>query len=135
MNEDSLYPRGKNSLVGFALCVVLGRVDYTRTRGSKFTYRLSFESEGQRHFLPNHDLKSYFHWKGRDRFSVQDHTFLWKYQLDFERIGSKLFHAQHFAFEIHQDYHHHLRFQNHYLSGFQSTVKVKECGICPLYTK
>jgi hypothetical protein len=110
-------------------------MDYKRTRGGKFTFRLSFESQGQRHFLPKHELKNYFHWKGRDRFSVQeDHTFLWKYQLDFERIGSKLFHAQHFIFEIQQDYRRRSGVQNHYLSCFQSTV-VKECGICPLYAK
>ncbi|MCI02737.1 putative disease resistance protein (TIR-NBS-LRR class), partial [Trifolium medium] len=51
------------------------------------------------------------------RFLNQDHTFLWKHQLDLETIGSKLFHAQNFTLE------------------FPSKVKVKECGICPLYTK
>jgi hypothetical protein len=49
-------------------------------------------------------------------------TFLWKYELDLERID-----ASTITFEIVDEHRPPL--------SFPSTIKVKECGICPLYSK
>ncbi|WJX48348.1 hypothetical protein P8452_34926 [Trifolium repens] len=113
-----------NRLVGFALCVVLGHVDdYARPTGCSITYTLTFEFDGRTHTLPipNDDMiKNYFHWKGA-RHAVQNHTFIWKYQLDFQSISDNnmLFHADNFTLKL-SKYNH------------RSDV-VKGCGLCPLY--
>jgi hypothetical protein len=113
MKKDSQDWPANNRLVGFALSVVLGCVE------DSLTYRLTYESDGRTHILPNHDkIKNYYYWKGRSRFVVQDHTFIWKYHLDFGRIDNSFFDAHNFTFELRK-----------------SRVVVKECGICPLYTK
>ncbi|GAU19777.1 hypothetical protein TSUD_79030 [Trifolium subterraneum] len=132
IRSDPLYLCGGYRLIGFALCVVLGRenMDGTRTRGrgrtTRLTYKLGFEYDGQQmHFLYDHlpiQCSSY-----SDRFIIQDHTFLWKYRFDLASIGNKLFNAYNFTFEILDEHFRPL--------SFQSTFTVKECGICPLYTK
>lgn len=78
--------------------------------------------------IPNHDrINNYFSWKGRDMNAVQSHTLIWKYQLDFQSINENvLFRADNFAFEFNK---------YNYRSKFKPTDMVKECGICPLYTK
>jgi hypothetical protein len=107
----------KNRLIGFALCAVM---DDMRIRYSGLRYNFRFISDGEiysynsDHYMPVHILNL----NSPDIFLKQDHTFLWKHQLDLETIGNKLlFHAQNFTFE------------------FQPYFKVKEFGICPLYTK
>ncbi|WJX53518.1 hypothetical protein P8452_39502 [Trifolium repens] len=97
----------KNRLIGFALCAI-----WRPGPGyhGKANYKFGFTSDGKiyssDHYIP-------------DIFGTLnlDHTLLWKHQLDLETIGNKLFHAQNFTFE------------------FPANVKVKECGICPLYTR
>ncbi|GAU19772.1 hypothetical protein TSUD_78980 [Trifolium subterraneum] len=133
MKKDSQNLSSKSRLIGFALCVVLGRenMDGTRTRGRSLTYKLGFEYDGGRiHFLYDclHvHCSSYWHDHHSDRFISQDHIFLWKYRFDLASIGSKLFNAYNFTFEILDEDFHPL--------SFQSTFTVKECGLCPLYTK
>jgi hypothetical protein len=125
MEKNSPFFLGENRLVGFALCVVFRGVDmeHTETRDSRFLYKLTFESNGKTLTLPGYQLTNSFNWKRQHRYFVQDHTFLWKYQFDFTRLGNKLFHAHNFTFKIHD-----------FPSNFRSTETVKECGICPLYT-
>jgi hypothetical protein len=130
MKKDSLDWPSDNRLVGFALSVVLGHIDMDDDIipiRSSFRYRLTFESDGCTHILPNNDkIKYYFYLKGRSRSVVQDHTFIWKYHLDLASIDNMLSDAHNFTFE----------FSEHdYLSYSKSNVMVKECGICPLYTK
>jgi hypothetical protein len=130
MKKDSPNLCSKNRLIGFALCVILGHevMDDTRRRSRSLTYKLGFEYDGQRpHFFYDHLPMHYLNWKGRDRFIIQDHTFLWKYQFDLASIGNKLFHAHSFTFEILDEQFRPL--------NLQSTFTVKECGLCPLYTK
>ncbi|KAK2385567.1 disease resistance protein RPV1 [Trifolium repens] len=125
MKKDSLDWPSDNRLVGFALSVVLGHMDDDRIPiRSSFRYRLTFESDGCIHILPNNDeIKYYFNSKGRSRSVVQDHTFLWN--LDLASIDNMLSDAHSFTFE----------FSEYSLSYPKSNVMVKECGICPLYTK
>jgi hypothetical protein len=130
MKKDSPNLCSKNRLIGFALCVILGHevMDDTRRRSRSLTYKLGFEYDGQRpHFFYDHLPMHYLNWKGRDRFIIQDHTFLWKYQFDLASIGNKLFHAHSFTFEILDEQFRPL--------NLQSTFTVKECGLCPLYTR
>lgn len=109
-------------LVGFALC-------HFRTCGygwgcihirCSLLYKLTFEFDGRTHILPipNHDrIKNCFSWKGRERNAVQSHTFIWKYQLDFQSInGNMLFRADNFTFEFNK---------YNYRSKFKPTDMVK----------
>jgi hypothetical protein len=82
------------------------RPRYAETPKYKFGFTSDGETYSSDHYIP----------ETIGTFSL-DHTFLWKHQLDLETIGNKLFHAQNFTFQ------------------FPADVKVKECGICPLYTK
>jgi hypothetical protein len=104
----------KNRLIGFALCAVL---DHMRPRYSKFCYKFGFISNGEIYSY-DHIMSGslFFHRNYLGRFLNQDHTILWKHELDLKTIGKKLFNAQNFTFE------------------FPSEGGVKECGICPLYT-
>jgi hypothetical protein len=115
MKKDSPNLCSKNRLIGFSLCAVL---DHTRTRYSKFCYKFGFISNGEIYSY-DHIMSGslFFHRNYLGRFLNQDHTILWKHELDLKTIGKKLFHAQNFTFE------------------FPSEGGVKECGICPLYTK
>jgi hypothetical protein len=58
---------------------------------------------------------------------IEHHTFLWKCQFDLASIGNKLLNAYNLTFEILDEHFHPL--------SLQSTITVKECGLCPLYTK
>jgi hypothetical protein len=118
-----------NRLIGFALCVVLGRVDMddTRTSSCSFMYRLTFEYDGRTQILYNHNnIENCSDWKGRDRFLIQDHTFVWKNKFDFQSIDHRLLDADSFTLEF---------YKPKYLSYSTSNVMVKECGICPLYSQ
>lgn len=118
VKKDSLNWWNENKVIGFALCVVLRRVDIDDKRRCGFRYRLTFESEGGTHILPNHDeLINQFYWKGEQRYFVHDHTFIWKYNLDFSTIHNKLFHAHNFTIEINNHDDH---------PNLISTVMVKE---------
>ncbi|WJX54395.1 hypothetical protein P8452_40282 [Trifolium repens] len=104
MKKDSLDWPSDNRLVGFALSVVLGHIDMDDDIipiRSSFRYRLTFESDGCTHILPNNDkIKYYFYLKGRSRSVVQDHTFIWKYHLDLASIDNMLSDAHNFTFEF-----------------------------------
>ncbi|KAJ1387135.1 Leucine-rich repeat 3 [Sesbania bispinosa] len=72
VNKDSLNWCNENRLIGFALCVVLGLKDMDDTErrcgSGVFRCRLTFEYDGWKNSLPNHDeLRDYFYWKGRER--------------------------------------------------------------------
>ncbi|GAU48800.1 hypothetical protein TSUD_81490 [Trifolium subterraneum] len=127
IRSNDLYLYERNRLIGFALCVVLGR-DFPYDIfwfDISFAYALKFESDGQTQFHPNklevkYDLKEM-------RSFVQDHTLLWKYKLDLARIGNGLIDAHTITFQILDEHGSPL--------SFPTTSTVKECGICPLYTK
>ncbi|KAG5067937.1 hypothetical protein JHK85_000314 [Glycine max] len=190
IHRDSLDFCRNDRLIGFALCAVLQLPDTNDIEG--------------RYILPNNDnLESYFFWRDQERKLDQDHTFLWKYNIESPGMSSMLPHALSFTFEINpydddpydddddpydddekldQDHTflwkyniespgmsmlpHALSFTfeiNPYdddpydddddpyddddddfwpspsflsiVRDIKSTVKVKECGICPLYTK
>ncbi|KAJ1437858.1 Leucine-rich repeat [Sesbania bispinosa] len=93
-------------------------------------YRFTFESDDGIHIIPSNDqLRYYFNWKGRQRFIVHDHTFLWKYYLDSSSITQMLSHAHNFTFEI-------CKYDvGSFWPNYRPTFKVKECGISPLYAK
>ncbi|WJX47585.1 hypothetical protein P8452_34255 [Trifolium repens] len=133
IRNDDLNLYGRNRLIGFALCVVLGddfpykffclnpRVPYYY--GVGFRYKLKFESDGQTYFHPDNKLEvEYYDWKDRYRIFAQHHTFLWKYELDLPRID-----VETITFEIVDEHRRPL--------SFPTTMTVKECGICPLYIK
>ncbi|WJX47578.1 hypothetical protein P8452_34248 [Trifolium repens] len=117
IRNDHLNFYGRNRLIGFALCVVLGP-DFPYTFSwldVDVTYELKFECDGQTHFHPiklEFECDDYF-----IRFA-QNHTFLSKYELT--RIGNWPFRAETMTFEI---------------VSFPKSITVKECGICPLYSK
>ncbi|TKY68180.1 suppressor of npr1-1 [Spatholobus suberectus] len=128
---DSLNLGSDNRLIGFAFCVVVvsRRVDVDDTMKWKhgfFSYRLKFESDDGINTLLQHDeLGNHVYWKGQERLVYQDHTLLWKYQLESTSMSLMLSHAHSFTLEISCERGPH----------FRSIVTVKECGICPLYTK
>ncbi|KAL5052466.1 hypothetical protein RYX36_033148 [Vicia faba] len=129
MKRDSQDWPSNNRLVGFALSVVLGRVDIDDTIPicSSFTYTLTYESDGRTHIVHNfNEINYYFHTKGRSRSVVQNHIFMWKYHLNLSSIGNRLLDAHNFTFGCSK---------LEYLSSSKSSVIVKEYGICPLYRK
>ncbi|RDX79133.1 Protein SUPPRESSOR OF npr1-1, CONSTITUTIVE 1, partial [Mucuna pruriens] len=107
-----------NRLIGFALCVVFepllakSDIGYGHYR---FRYRLKFESDDGINTLPAPDELIDFYWKNRKEIVDQDHTILWKYNL--ESLCKRLTLCQ---FEI---------------PKYHDNLSVKECGICPLYAK
>jgi hypothetical protein len=128
VSSDSKKWRSDNSLIGFALCVALGRVDVDDTirRSCSFRYTLTFEYDGCTHTLDNHNnIGNNFYWKGPDTLLVQDHTFIWTHHLNFASIDNMLFDADNFTIEIskHDDFLY-----------TKSSVMVKECGIRPLFS-
>ncbi|CAJ2662041.1 unnamed protein product [Trifolium pratense] len=128
IRNDHLSLYEGNRLVGFGLCVVLGR-DFPFEffpNNNGFTYKLKFESDDQRHFRPIM-LAVEYDWQGRDRRFTQHHTFLWKFEMDLARIGNRLFGAHTITFEILDKHYRPL--------CFPLTMTVKECGIFPLYSK
>ncbi|KAG5087699.1 hypothetical protein JHK86_000311 [Glycine max] len=143
IHRDSLDFCRNDRLIGFALCVVLQLPDTNDIEGryGSFSYCLNYVSDYGKHILPNNDkLTSYFYWKNQERKLDQDHTFMWKYNLQspgMSSISRMLPHALSFTFEI-NPYDDVFWPSPSFLSivrDIKSTVKVKECGICPLYTK
>lgn len=131
LNVDSLNLCNDNRLIGFALSVVLGleSVHPEKRRYIVFSYRFVFEFDDGTHIVPSNDqLRYYFNWKGRQRFVVNDHTFLWKYYFDSSTISKMLSHAHSFTSEICK-YNVGRHWANHRPNNF----KVKECAISPLY--
>jgi hypothetical protein len=104
----------KNRLIGFAQCVVL---DHTRTRCNGFQYKFEFISDGETYSSNGCVPDGILDRNSPHRFLNQDHIITWKFKLDLDTVGNKLFHAQNFTFQ------------------FQSDFKVKELGMCPMYTK
>ncbi|WJX53510.1 hypothetical protein P8452_39494 [Trifolium repens] len=124
---------GRNMLIGFALCVVLGpnfpyKFSFFDTH---FTYEFKIECDGQTPFHPNNKLEVEYgkisyrrlsrHTLCYRRFS-QHHTFLWKYELDLTRIDFETI-----TFEMVDEHRRPL--------SFPTTMTVIECGMCPLYSK
>jgi len=128
INEDLSFC-SDDRLTGFALCVVFGVLDTNDIKGGygSFGYSIKFESDDDgTQIIPNDDvLNSYF--KCENRGVDQDHTFVWKFNLESLRASGmslKLCDARSFTFEI-SPYNYHVG----------SVVTIKECGICPLYSK
>ncbi|KAL9330280.1 hypothetical protein ACSQ67_005283 [Phaseolus vulgaris] len=139
INEDLSFC-SDDRLVGFALCVVFGVLDTNSVKGryGSFSYSLEFESDDGTQIIPNNDvLNSYFEWNGEKRGVDKDHTFVWKFNLESLRASGmslRLCDARSFTFEIRPYGYHSL------LPTFKSIfgkpgIRIKECGICPLYTK
>ncbi|KAG4403111.1 hypothetical protein AAZX31_01G032000 [Glycine max] len=146
IHRDSLDFCRNDRLIGFALCVVFQLPDTNdiKRKCGSFSYCLNYVSDHGKHILPNNDnLKSYFYWRDQERKldQDQDHTFLWKYNLEFPEMSCMsrmLPRARSFTFEISPYYDDNILQPPSFLSidrYFKSTVKVKKCGICPLYTK
>ncbi|GAU51839.1 hypothetical protein TSUD_416220 [Trifolium subterraneum] len=123
-----------NLLIGFALCVVLGPEEdmYAMRIGkARVMYKFGFISDGEMYsydhcYMP----EGISNWSSQDRFINQDHTLIWKHQLNL-RIDMERFHDAHsFTFEILDDDDDEPCF----LTRIQSST-VKECGICPLYIR
>jgi hypothetical protein len=120
MRNDHLNLYRRNKLIGFALCVVFGPdfpYDNSSWHACGFRFELKFESDGQTHFHTNN-----YGSLGYERFLQHHHTFLWKYELDLPRID-----VETITFEIVDEDCRPL--------SFPTTTTVKECGICPLYSK
>ncbi|WVZ22239.1 hypothetical protein V8G54_000783 [Vigna mungo] len=132
MNEDLSFC-SDDRLIGFALCVVFGLFDSNDINGRRgsFTYRLKFECDDYgTQIIPNNDLfQNYFKWNGKNRFVNQDHTFMWKFNLESLRrscMNLRLCDACSFTFEI-------IRYYGEMVRESRSVVTIKECGLCPLY--
>ncbi|KAL9330279.1 hypothetical protein ACSQ67_005282 [Phaseolus vulgaris] len=128
INEDLSFYRD-DRLTGFALCVVLGVLDTNGGRYGSFGYSLKFESDNDgTQIIPNNDvLKSYFEWDDVYRCVDEDHIFLWNFNMVSLRargMSLRLCDARSFTFEI-SPYNYHVWVD----------MTIKECGICPLYSK
>ncbi|XP_014499943.1 disease resistance protein TAO1-like [Vigna radiata var. radiata] len=132
INEDLSFC-SDDRLIGFALCVAFGLFDSNDINGRRgsFRYRLKFECDDYgTQIIPNNDLfQNYFKWNGKNRFVNQDHTFMWKFNLESLRrscMNLRLCDACRFTFEI-------IRYYGEMVREFRSVVTIKECGLCPLY--
>jgi hypothetical protein len=125
VNNDSKKWRSDDSLIGFALCFTLGYEDTITSSCSGLRYTLTFGYDGCTHIHGAEYTPNKYYWKGECGPAVQDHTFIWKYHLDFAGIDSRLFDAHPITFEI-SEYDD--------LSYSKSSIMVKECGICPLFS-
>ncbi|KAK7370050.1 hypothetical protein VNO80_12104 [Phaseolus coccineus] len=133
INEDLSFC-SDDRLSGFALCVVFGVLDTNAIKGryGSFGYSLKFESDDDgTQIIPNNDvLNSYFKWNGENRGVDEDHTFVWKFNLESLRASGmslRICDARSFTFEISPcDYD---------FGNLKSAITIKECGICPLYSK
>ncbi|KAK7320099.1 hypothetical protein RJT34_04831 [Clitoria ternatea] len=113
------------NFIGFALCVVLGLegINDEKNKCSVLSYRFTFECDDGIHVVPSHEqLRYYFDWKGRQRFVVDDHTFMWKYYWDYSSTtGPLLSGARNFTFEI-------CKYDvGRFWPNYRPTFKVKEC--------
>jgi len=127
--DEDLSFCSDDRLTGFALCVVVGVLDTNdvERRFRSFRYSLEFEYEDDgTQIIPNNDVfTSYFEWGYKDRGLDQDHTFVWKFNMKSLRaknMSLRLCDARSFTFEISP-------------RDYDVGITVKECGICPLYTK
>jgi len=142
INEDLSFC-SDDRLTGFALCVVFGVFDTNAIKGryGSFSYSLTFESDDDgTQIIPNNDvLYSYFKWNGEERCVDQDHTFVWKFNLESLRASGmslRLCDARSFTFEISPcDYDFEWPDYESVVRELKSGITIKECGICPLYTK
>ncbi|KAL9318299.1 hypothetical protein ACSQ67_014816 [Phaseolus vulgaris] len=142
INEDLSFCTD-DRLTGFSLCVVFGVLDTNDIKGrySSFRYSLKFESDDDgTQIIPNNDvLNSYFKWDDEDRGVDQDHTFVWKFNLESLRASGmslRLCDARSFTFEITPyDYSFGWPDYESVVRELKSAITIKECGICPLYTK
>nr|XP_007160451.1 hypothetical protein PHAVU_002G323300g [Phaseolus vulgaris]ESW32445.1 hypothetical protein PHAVU_002G323300g [Phaseolus vulgaris] len=122
INEDLSFC-SDNRLTGFSLCVVFEVLDTNDIKGrySSFGYSLKFESDDDgTQIIPNNDVLNL---TDAGRFLDKDHTFVWKFNLESLRASGmslRLCDARSFTFEI---------------SHWWPDIRVKECGICPLYSK
>ena len=141
INEDLSFC-SDDSLIGFALCVVFEVLvtDDIEGRYGSFGYSLKFESDDDgTQIIPNNDvLNNYFKWIDRDRVLDQNHTFVWKFNLEPLRTSGmslRLCHARNFTFEITPyDYDFKCPNYNSVVNELKSVVTIKECGMCPLYS-
>ncbi|KAK2438418.1 disease resistance protein RPV1 [Trifolium repens] len=135
MNTYDPYWWDQNRLVGFALCAVVeyegGMDDTTTQKRTDLIYTIRFESNGQTHFITSEDGYVVANREVRKRNFVHDHIFIWEYKLNLESIGNTLFHAHNFTIEIKATEYYFITAE--WKPNSQSTVKVKECGICPLF--
>ncbi|KOM24857.1 hypothetical protein LR48_Vigan1964s000100 [Vigna angularis] len=141
INEDLSFC-SDDRLIGFALCVVFGLLDTNNIedRCGSFAYSLKFECDdnGTR-IIPNNDvLNNYFEWNNKDRVVNQDHTFMWKFNLESlwrSSMNLRLCDARNFTFEI-SPYDYNFQWPNYHsvVNEFKSDVTIKECGMCPLYS-
>jgi len=131
-------------LIGFALCVVFGMLDTNDNGGRRgsFRYSLKFESDDDgTQIIPNNDLlNNYFEWIHKDRLLDQNHTFVWKFNLESLRrrgMSLRLCDARSFSFEISRNDYDFQRLKSVFdsvVNEFKSVVTIKECGMCPLYS-
>ncbi|MED6210361.1 hypothetical protein PIB30_063390 [Stylosanthes scabra] len=132
LKQSSLNWCSDNRFIGFALCVVFGLegMHDEECKYSVFSYRFTFECDDGIHVVPSNDqLRYYFNWRGRHRFIVHDHTFIWKSYLDSHTISHMLSHNAHsFSLEI-CNYDVGRSWQN-----YRPRFNIKECGISPLYS-
>jgi len=147
INEDLSF-LSDDRLSGFALCVVFEVLDTKVVKGryGSFGYSLKFESDdhGTR-IIPNNDvLNNYFRWDDEERGVDKDHTLVWKFNLESLRASGmslRLCDARSFTFEISShDYDDPFLRPNRsnrklLVRELKSVITIKECGICPLYTK
>ncbi|RYR17757.1 hypothetical protein Ahy_B03g062444 isoform B [Arachis hypogaea] len=104
LKQSSLNWCSDNRFIGFALCVVFGLegMHDEECKYSVFSYRFTYECDDGIHVVPSNDqLRYYFNWKGRQRFILHDHTFIWKSYLETQTINHMLSHNAHnFSFQI-----------------------------------
>ncbi|XP_057419968.1 disease resistance protein RPV1-like isoform X2 [Lotus japonicus] len=128
VGKDSLDWCNDDRLIGFSMCVVLRfeKKNYTKDSIRDFRCRLTFESDGQIYIIPNNNkLNDYFSFCCY-RMGHVEHTFLWKHYLMVSAsIDRGTFHADNFTFD----------FEGKNQQSFKLYPEVKECGICPLYSK
>ena len=138
INEDLSFC-SDDRLTGFALCVAFGVLDIKGGYGS-FRYSLKFEYDDGTQIIPYKGvLNSYFKWDDEDRGVYKDHTFVWKFNLESlmaSGMSLRLCDARSFTFEISPCYYDfgwpdYESVERELKSG----IRIKECGICPLYTK
>ncbi|MED6204487.1 hypothetical protein PIB30_009492 [Stylosanthes scabra] len=132
LKQSSLNWCSDSKFTGFALCVVFGLegMHDEECKYSVFSYRFTYECDDGIPVVPSNDqLRYYFNWRGRHRFIVHDHTFIWKSYLDSHTISHMLSHNAHsFSFQI-CNYDVGRSWQN-----YRPRFNIKECGISPLYS-
>ncbi|XP_057419930.1 disease resistance protein RPV1-like isoform X2 [Lotus japonicus] len=129
MDQDFQYWCNDNRLIGFAMCVVLPVEDVNCIcyLNGDLRCRLTFESDGNTHILPNnvHLHNSFYRCSHRMYNDMPDHTFIGKYYFrDSAGVDIGISYGLHFTFGISLPW-----------LDFESSLEVKECGIWPLYQR